>query len=395
MKTGWLIMAMIGIMVILSTGSCKKDPVNQPPVPFFSITPDSGDTETLFALDATGSHDPEDPDSVLEYRWDYDDDGIYDWLFVRTLVNIHKYSAPGLYTVRLQVRDSEGATASVTRQLQVGQGNAYPLTPFAPNPGDSSNNILFGGRLSWVALDPDDDHLTFDLYLGSGQDPPLIEKDLPADQYFPSGLVPGLQYFWKVVSRDPGGLTATSPVWRFSIHSGIYIRDTLTDPRDGQKYPVIYLNQTWWMARNLNYDRPGRSLCYDNDPVNCDQYGRLYTYSSGDTVTCPPGWRIPGEQDWYLLEQSLGMIRYPNIPSGWMGNDQAYQMMEGGTSGLDLQFSGYADWDRNCYFLNEKAFFAPGYYGRMMIRNYGKIYIDSWRSDTFREVEYTAVRCIK
>ncbi|MFH0760880.1 MAG: FISUMP domain-containing protein [Bacteroidota bacterium] len=394
MKSGWLKPVTWGLSVLMAV-SCNKDPVNQPPVPFFTIIPDTGDTETLFVLDASGSHDPEDPDSVLEYRWDYENDGIYDYPFVRTLTNTHKFPVAGLTTVKLQVRDLSGGLATTTREMNVAQGNANPMIPFGPNPRDSSNNLLTVGRLSWVALDPYDDPLTFDLYLGLDNDPPLLVENLPTDEFFTSELIPGQRYYWKVVARDPGGLTAVSPVWRFSIHSGIYQRDTMTDPRDGQTYPIIKLNGIWWMARNLNFDRPYSSYCYDDDPLNCEKYGRLYWVPINDSVTCPPGWRLPQHEDWSSLERSLGLVRESGQDYGWMGNDQAYQMMEGGTSGLNLQFSGYADWDGNFFFINEKAYYTQGYLLRMMIRNYGKIYVNTGSSSIFGTVYYTAVRCIR
>jgi uncharacterized protein (TIGR02145 family) len=374
--------------------SCRKEPVNQPPVPAFTITPETGDTETEFILDASSSHDPDDPDTSLWLRWDYENDGIYDKIFVQSRINIHVFPTAGLYTVKLQVKDPSGATSTITRELMVEQGNAPPLKPFAPNPSDSSNNIRFSGRLSWVAIDPHDDPLTYDLYLGTTENPPLVEQNLLIDEYFPQGLVPGRRYYWKVVARDPGGLTSTSDVWRFSIHSGIYTRDTLTDKRDGQKYPIIYLNRIWWMTRNLNYDL-NSSLCYDNDPVNCEKYGRLYHFTVRDTVVCPKGWTLPTDGDWASLETFLGMPAGAYENRGWIGNDQAFQMAEGGTSGLDLQFSGYLDDYGAFKFLNDKAFYSQGYTFRMIIRNYGQIYRNNWQSDNFKDVGFIPVRCIK
>jgi uncharacterized protein (TIGR02145 family) len=304
------------------------------------ITPDSGDTETLFLLDAAGSYDPDGDDSALEVRWDFENDGFYDWLYVKTRTNIHRFESAGSYTVRLQVRDGAGGLATATHQVFVGEGNAAPLIPFAPNPRDSANNIIFGGRLSWVALDPDSDHLRYDLYLGESHDPPLLEKNL-------------------------------------------------------QKYPVINLNRTWWMARNLNFPVPGNSLCYDNDPQNCSGHGKLYSIYLTDTIVCPPGWRLPTDGDWSSLEQFLGMSRDAGDTWGWIGNDQAYQMTEGGTSGLDLQFSGYADWEGNCHFLNDKAFYSQRSIHRMIIRNYGQVYRHRFNSDNFENVFYAPVRCIR
>lgn len=55
---------------------------------------------------------------------------------------------------------------------------------------------------------------------------------------------------------------------------------TMTDNRDGKEYKTFsftYKDTTWtWFAENLNYAVDG-SWCYDDDPSNCETYGRLYS----------------------------------------------------------------------------------------------------------------------
>lgn len=55
---------------------------------------------------------------------------------------------------------------------------------------------------------------------------------------------------------------------------------TMTDERDGKEYKTFsytYKDTTWtWLAENLNYETPN-SWCYDDDPANCETYGRLYS----------------------------------------------------------------------------------------------------------------------
>jgi uncharacterized protein (TIGR02145 family) len=65
----------------------------------------------------------------------------------------------------------------------------------------------------------------------------------------------------------------------------------------------IRLGGQCWTRRNIDTDTPG-SICYENDPANCDMYGRLYTWQAAMNV-CPQGWRLPTRQDWMQLEQYL------------------------------------------------------------------------------------------
>ena len=95
-------------------GSC-----NSAPTAAFTVAPSDGSTSTLFYFDATGSNDLENSLPALEVRWDWNDDGNYDTTWNHTKTASHAFNIHGLYTIRLEVRDTGGLTDATTRQVSV------------------------------------------------------------------------------------------------------------------------------------------------------------------------------------------------------------------------------------------------------------------------------------
>jgi hypothetical protein len=57
------------------------------------------------------AHYSYDPDGILiEYRWDFENDGLFDTEWTKEILITHSYSNPGNYTIKLQAKDDNQAT---------------------------------------------------------------------------------------------------------------------------------------------------------------------------------------------------------------------------------------------------------------------------------------------
>jgi len=92
---------------------------NTPPEASFTVTPSSGDTSTMFTVDASSSFDVEDPTVALQVRWDWESDENPDtsWSNVKTAE--HRYTTPGTYAIDLFVKDTGGLISSITVVIMV------------------------------------------------------------------------------------------------------------------------------------------------------------------------------------------------------------------------------------------------------------------------------------
>jgi len=142
----------------------------------------------------------------------------------------------------------------------------------------------------------------------------------------------------------------------------------------GRTYKTVLIGTQCWMKRNLNYET-GNSWCYDNDPENCDTYGRLYDWTtimngssssntnpSGVQGICPDGWHIPSDREWRVLE-GITDSKYSYGYAGWNIFD-----WRGSDAGKRLKSS--SGWYDNGHGTDSFGFAAvPGAY-----RNYSGFY---------------------
>ena len=93
---------------------------------------------------------------------------------------------------------------------------------------------------------------------------------------------------------------------------------SFTDERDGTEYHWVRLGGLDWMAENLRYVPETGNFApdltepypgyYDDgqDTLYYKLHGGLYDYETA-LAAVPEGWRLPTDEDWQALEETLGM----------------------------------------------------------------------------------------
>lgn len=242
MKSVFYSLILTGVLI-----ACEKEH-NSPPVASIAIFPKVADTSSFIRFDGSGSRDQETPVEMLQFRWDFTGDGIWDTEFKRDPVAIWQYAETGTYQPKMEVRDEGGLLSRATQNVYI--------------------------RLNFV-------------------------------------------------------------------------RSSFTDPRDGNQYRTVLIDDLWWMADNLRYgvaispksapSDNGITEMFMQDSQKFDQklYGGYYTWweltnynREIENGICPPGWRVMTLQSWRTLE------RFER------DGDGEFYLRPGGYVGLDLPIGG-------------------------------------------------------
>lgn len=118
-------------------------PDNSSPIASFEIFPESGDTETIFTIDASTSSDREDDFADLEARWDWENDGTWDTDFSINKTVEHVFSISGEYIVKLEIKDSGGLTSVATDTVNITEVNTPPVADFTVDPETGGTTTIF------------------------------------------------------------------------------------------------------------------------------------------------------------------------------------------------------------------------------------------------------------
>jgi len=130
-----------------------------------------------------------------------------------------------------------------------------------------------------------------------------------------------------MILRESGILDnpAENQTYIFQFATNIPCLGTPTVDYEGQLYNTIQIFSQCWLKENLNVgleiygiqnqENNGiiEKYCYNDSPDSCAKYGGLYqwhemmqtTNQQGAQGICPPGWHLPTDEEWKVLEGAV------------------------------------------------------------------------------------------
>ena len=202
--------------------SCKKNNSNTEnamPTAVISVDTTRGDITTVFHFDASKSTDKEDPVISLQTGWNFGDDGPAYSPFSTAKITTHTYTAPGVYFARLAVKDTQGLSDTTSKMIVIvhNLANLPPTKPVYTAPDNYSTFIPSSVKLTWLCTDPENDPLSYDIFLG--YDPNIlyrINTNITLNEYTLTSMDKGANYFWQIAAHDPNGNYVLGDVWKFT-----------------------------------------------------------------------------------------------------------------------------------------------------------------------------------
>ena len=316
MKTKKLIIilsVLVSTLIIISIASCGKDEekTNQPPT--CEITSPSSGQEFTKGETVTISVEAQDDDgSITEVRFFIDNVGKgsatsfpfnYNWNTDNENLGNHTLKATSIDNsgestsdeINVNIVESGGEVPVANFIASPTSGNSPLIVNFTDQSTNNSTNWQwdFGDGSTSTQQNPSHTYNTEGTYTVSL----TVTNSYGNDSEVKTNYIS--------VSGGGGGDGEPCPgMASFTYH--------------GQTYNTVLIDDQCWMKENLNYET-GDSWCYDDDPANCDVYGRLYSWytimngeqssnsvPSGVQGICPDGWHIPSGIEWIHLANYVG-----------------------------------------------------------------------------------------
>ena len=223
--TSLVLISCSGEEVSASDDSKTEKPINQAPTAPKLLLP-VNDLECAYStmtFEWKASSDPE--GSTVSYKLELSEQQNFEELYdsaetTNTFVSLNLENGVTYYW-RVHSLDEEGNKSqhfeirSFYTEPKLNY-NSIPQNPNAENPTNNTRVDQNFSFLEWSAQDDDGDSLTFEVYFGTDNPPPLIKEDLE-DTSLEINLSGANTYYWRIIAEDTKGAKAIGSIWKFHV----------------------------------------------------------------------------------------------------------------------------------------------------------------------------------
>jgi PKD repeat protein len=139
-KLNCAIVAALLLSLTLFTTFFSSNAAAAPPIAVFVFDPTVGNTSSTIKFNASSSSNPGGNFSDLSFRWDWQDDGIFDTSWSGNYTAEHQYTSPGIFWVRLEVKNLTGQIDNATAPVPIDDSPPV-VTLFLPDDTAFKNGI--------------------------------------------------------------------------------------------------------------------------------------------------------------------------------------------------------------------------------------------------------------
>ncbi|KYK22881.1 hypothetical protein AYK21_03500 [Thermoplasmatales archaeon SG8-52-2] len=201
-----------------ATVTITMNPLNDPPnIP---TNPNPADGETGISVDIIISWTGGDPDGDdVTYDVYFGDSSPPPLVFDNQTATSYNPGTLELFTTyywQIVSWDEHGVSTTGPIWNFTTRTNDAPYRPSNPIPINGSKNVDVNTNFKWDGGDPDGDPVTYDIYLGTTNPPPLYESNYTDTTYEPGLLNYSTKYYWQIIAIDYFGAETRSLIWTFT-----------------------------------------------------------------------------------------------------------------------------------------------------------------------------------